>query len=79
MTETPRMLVMISGGGTTLQNFIDLVDTGQLPVRIVGVISSREDAYGLIRAEKHGIPATLVARKEYATWDEFNRALCEAL
>jgi len=79
MTETPRMLVMISGGGTTLQNFIDRIDAGQLPVRIVGVISSRADAYGLVRAEKHGIPTTLVARKEYTTWEEFNQALCEAV
>ena len=79
MTQTPRMLVMLSGGGTTLQNFIDLIGAGNLPVAIVGVISSRKDAYGLVRAEKHGIPATVVARKEFDTWEAFNEALCEAV
>jgi formyltetrahydrofolate-dependent phosphoribosylglycinamide formyltransferase len=73
------MLVMLSGGGTTLQNFIDLVEAGKLPVTIVGVISSRRDAYGLVRAQKHGISSTIVARKEFDTWEEFNQSLCEAV
>ena len=73
------MLVLLSGGGTTLQNFIDLVEAGKLPVTIVGVISSRRDAYGLVRAEKRGIPTTIVARKEFDTWEAFNQALCGAV
>lgn len=79
MDQSTRMLVMLSGGGTTLQNFIDLIEAGKLPVTIVGVISSRRDAYGLVRAQKHGIPTTIVARKEFDTWEEFNQALCEAV
>lgn len=79
MTQSTRMLVMLSGGGTTLQNFIDLVEDGELPVTIVGVISSRRDVYGLVRAEKHGIPTTTVARKEFDTWEEFNQDICEAV
>ena len=78
MTQTPRMLVMLSGGGTTLQNFIDLIDAGELPVAIAGVISSREDVYGLVRAEKHGIPSAVVARKAFDSWNAFNQALCDA-
>jgi phosphoribosylglycinamide formyltransferase-1 len=79
MTQSARMLVMLSGGGTTLQNFIDLLEAGKLPVTIVGVISSRRDAYGLVRAEKHGIPTTTVARKEFGSWEDFNKAVCEAV
>lgn len=79
MTRSTRMLVMLSGGGTTLQNFIDLVEAGKLPITIVGVISSRRDAYGLVRAQNHRIPTTVVARKEFDTWEEFNQALCEAV
>ena len=44
--------VLISGGGTTLQNLIDRVAAGTLPVRIVQVVSSKANAFGVERARK---------------------------
>ena len=43
--ESPfRMAVLISGGGTTLQNFIQKIDAGLLRVQIVLVVSSNPKA-----------------------------------
>ncbi len=79
MSQRARMLVLLSGSGTTLQNFIDLTERGELPVEIVGVLSSRRGVKGIDRAEKHDIPTRIVARKDFETWDEFNKALCDAV
>jgi formyltetrahydrofolate-dependent phosphoribosylglycinamide formyltransferase len=62
---TVRLGVLLSGGGTTLQNLIDRIDAGRLDATVACVVSSRADAYGLQRARAHGIPAEAVPRKEY--------------
>lgn len=64
-----KISVLISGGGTNLQAVIDKIQTGQLPgAEIVQVIASREDAYGLQRAEKAGIKTKVI--------QETDRLLC---
>ncbi|MEW6235262.1 MAG: phosphoribosylglycinamide formyltransferase [Candidatus Omnitrophota bacterium] len=78
--KTPlRAVVLLSGSGTTLQNLIDRRERGELPIDIVLVIASREDAYGLERAQKHNIPAQVISRKQFASWKEFNQALSLAV
>ena len=57
--------VLISGSGTNLQAIIDSIAAGDLNVRIVKVLSSRPDAYGLQRAEAAGIPAVALCRDDY--------------
>ena len=79
MHRPPRIAVLISGGGSTLQNLLDRVATGALPVEIAVVISSRADAYGLQRARRAGVPELVVARKEYPDAARFNDALHAAL
>ena len=44
-----RIVALISGGGTTLQNLIDRIAAGTLRAQIAGVVSSRADAYGVER------------------------------
>lgn len=61
--QSIRMVVLLSGSGRTLQNFIDLIRQNQLPARIERVISSRADAYGLVRAKKASVPSVVVERK----------------
>ena len=59
MTKT-RIAVLVSGGGTNLQALIDAQEAGTLSSgRIVLVISNKEGAYALERAEKAGIPFIL--------------------
>ncbi|MFP3896655.1 MAG: phosphoribosylglycinamide formyltransferase [Anaerolineales bacterium] len=52
-----RLAVLISGTGTNLQAIIDATEAGVLPdTEVSVVVSNRGDAYGLQRAERHGIP-----------------------
>jgi formyltetrahydrofolate-dependent phosphoribosylglycinamide formyltransferase len=60
MDNPARLVVMISGGGSNLQALIDAAEAGRLPARIVAVVSNRAGAYGLQRAERHGIPAIVL-------------------
>jgi phosphoribosylglycinamide formyltransferase-1 len=53
----PNVGVLISGRGTNLQALIDAAAGGRLGGRIAVVISNVEDAPGLERARKAGIPA----------------------
>ncbi|MCC6487888.1 MAG: phosphoribosylglycinamide formyltransferase [Candidatus Hydrogenedentes bacterium] len=76
MPKSPlKIVVLLSGSGTTLQNLIDLIDQGRLDARIVGVIASRAGAYGLERARKHGIPSATVLRKDFADTPTFSAAV----
>jgi formyltetrahydrofolate-dependent phosphoribosylglycinamide formyltransferase len=67
-----RMAVLLSGSGTTLQNFIDRIADGRLDARIVQVISNRDDAFGLVRAEDAGIPTAVVEHRDCASREEFS-------
>ena len=68
--------VMVSGGGTNLQAIIDGVHSGVITnAKLEVVISNKKDAYALTRAKENGIKAESVCIKDYATRDEFNKAL----
>jgi len=73
-----RVAVLLSGSGTSLENLFDHIDGG-LPAEIVCVVASKKSAFGLERAERRGVPAIAVPRREYADSAAFNDALHEAL
>ncbi len=77
--EPLGIAVLLSGNGTSLENLLEHIESGEVPGEVVVVISSRADAYGLERARRHGIPAIAVARKEYPDAEAFNDALHAAL
>ena len=79
MQHPVRLAVLLSGSGSTLQNLLDRIAAGTLPAQVVVVVASRSDAYGFERARLAGIPARVVARKEYADVERFNDALHAAL
>lgn len=83
MNATPekrlRLAVLLTGSGTTLENLFVQREAGRLPVDIVFVVSSRADAYGLKRAEKHGVPSTVLERKKFILPEEFSEAIFAAL
>ncbi len=62
MPDTLRLVCLVSGGGTTLQNLLDRSADGSLPARVVGVVSSRADAFGVERAALAGVPAVVEVR-----------------
>jgi phosphoribosylglycinamide formyltransferase-1 len=70
MARPLRLVALISGGGTTLQNLLDRSAAGQLAGTVVGVVSSRADAYGVERSRRAGVPVSVVerARPTEAVW-----------
>lgn len=68
----PRLAVLLSGNGSTLQNFIDRIADGRLAARIVQVISNHADAFGLERALRAAVPATVVDRREAGSREDFS-------
>ncbi len=61
-----NIIVLVSGGGTNLQALIDAQERGEIKNgRITCVISSKEGAYALERAAKHGIKGITLKRKDY--------------
>lgn len=65
MTDTLKIGVLVSGGGTNLQAIIDASRAG-LPVEVVKVVASRPDAFGIERARTAGIPVLVMNREAYA-------------
>lgn len=68
MSEPKRLslAVLISGGGTTLRNLLDVIARGELLAEIRLVISSRARAGGLVYADQVGIARHIVRRKDFA-------------
>ena len=74
-----RIAVLVSGGGTNLQALLDAQASGILHSgKICLVLSSKEGAYALTRAEKAGVPGKVVAKKG-KTQEEFEAGLLAAL
>ena len=75
-----NVVVLVSGGGTNLQAVIVGVESGAVTnTRIAGVISNNAGAYALERARKHGIASKCVSPKMFASREEFNEKLTEAV
>ena len=74
-----KLGVLISGGGTTLQNFIDVIGAGQLDAKVQVVISSRPNVEGIERARRARIPTEVVERRRYDSVAEFSDAVTEIL
>lgn len=73
-----KLGIMVSGGGTNLQAVLDKIENGYLSgCRVVAVVSSRQGAYALERARKHGIPATCISKKDFAQPCDYDKALID--
>ena len=72
--QRKRIVVLISGSGTNLQALIDASQQGHIDGDIVGVISNRKSAYGLVRAADADIPHQVVPYAPFKSKDEGRRA-----
>jgi phosphoribosylglycinamide formyltransferase-1 len=79
MSEKPTIAVLISGSGSNLQAIIDASEKGEIPCTVGLVISNKADAYGLVRAKKHGIPTEVVDHRAFPGREEFDAKLVEIL
>ncbi len=73
-----RLAVLISGGGRTLQNFIELADSGGLPIDIQLVVSSSPKAGGLKFAADAGIATEIVSRGDFDSDQSYGQAVFSA-
>ncbi len=79
MSTTPlKLVVLISGGGTTLRNLLDRIAAGQLAAKVVCVISSNPAAGGLKFATAAGIPTHICERSAFADDNAFGAAIFSA-
>ncbi len=61
-----KIAVLVSGGGTNLQALLDAQAAGNIPHgEIALVVSNREGAYALERAQKAGVPAVALPGKDF--------------
>lgn len=75
---TARIAVLVSGGGTNLQALIDAAGRGELPHGTLAlVIADRPGIRAIERAEKAGIPCTVIPRREPGFEEKVLRALEE--
>jgi phosphoribosylglycinamide formyltransferase-1 len=75
MARVLNLAVLLSGSGRSLENLQHAIAEGRLSARIVVVVSSKRDAYGLIHAQQYGLDAVAIPRKEYADLEAFNTAI----
>jgi len=79
MSDRSVIAVLVSGSGSNLQAIIDASEKGEIPCRVGLVISNKPDAYGLVRAKKHGIPTEVISHRDFSSREEFDQRLVEIL
>ena len=63
--ELPRLVILISGSGSNLQAILDAIEDGTITAVPSLVVSNRQKAYGLVRAEQAGVPTAYFPFKPY--------------
>ena len=75
MTDTARLLVLVSGSGTNLQALLDACADPAYGARVVAVGADRSGIEGLARAERAGIPTFVHRVKDYPDREAWDRAV----
>ena len=75
-----KIAVLVSGGGTNLQAIIDAIASDKITnTEIALVISNKEGAYALKRAEQAGINGTVISPKQYADKEEYSQDMIKTI
>ena len=77
--NTKSIVVLISGNGSNLQALIDHIEQGKIAGRVTAVIANQADAFGLQRAKDAGIPAIYIDHKAFASREQFDQQMCQAI
>lgn len=73
------LAVLISGRGSNLSAMLGAIENKRLRARVDVVISNRADAAGLEIARAAGVETRVMPHGEYASRDEYDRALLATL
>ena len=80
ITSRPiRLGVLISGGGTTLLNFLDQISRNQLLAEVPLVIASQKNCKGVERARAAGLECLVLRPRDFATVQDFSDAVFREL
>jgi len=69
-----RLAAFISGGGTTVLNFLEQIKQGKLSAEIPLVVSSRRDCSGVQRMKDAGLRCEIVRPKDFPSVEAFSDA-----
>jgi len=70
-----KIAVLVSGNGTNLQSIIDACKSGDVPGKVVLVVSSNKEAYALERARKEGIESVAVEREKFDSDENYSKEI----
>ncbi len=70
-----KLAVLISGGGTTLTNFLEKQAAGELDIEVPLVIASRPDCGGIAKAQAAGLRCEVICRRDYENRHDFSAAV----
>lgn len=79
MADPLKLGVLISGSGSNLQSIIDHIENGTLQADIKIVISNNPEAYGIKRAQQHGIPCKILNHRNFPCREDFDYELIRIL
>ena len=74
-----NVAVLASGSGTNLEAIARAIEDGELPAKIVLVLSDNPGAFALERARRRGIPARVVLLSDYPDRPSYDREIVQAL
>jgi phosphoribosylglycinamide formyltransferase-1 len=72
MSPPLKLAVLVSGGGTTLQNLLDVITAGQLDAEVRVVIGSKPGIKGLQRAADARVMNFVVQRSDFESLEAFS-------
>ncbi len=75
MSKPLRLAILISGNGSNLQSIIDAIETGRLNAKIKVVVSNNPEAFGLVRATRHGLNTWVIDHQDYANRGQYDDVL----
>lgn len=79
MSGPCKLGILVSGSGTNMENIALEIEERGLQARIAAVISNVEDAYGLVRAGRHGLNTVFVDPGSFPDRAAYDRELIRIL
>lgn len=70
-----RLGVLISGGGTTLSNFANRIQSGDLNAEVASVIASNPACGGIEKAANFEFPCEVISRRDHGSVAEFSERI----
>lgn len=74
-----RVGILISGRGSNMSALIEAAGAPDYPAEIVGVLSNRAAAPGLVTAQSHGIATASLAQSKFPSRDMFEDTMTQVL